>query len=95
MPEGFGLPGRRQGVTLIEVAVLIIVTGILAIYTVQSLHIAGEREGLAAERLASDLREATWGYLQSAISDLHEPGYYRDYGRRHLARFLAGVETVV
>jgi thiamine kinase-like enzyme len=41
-------------------------------------------------RLASDLREATWGYLQSAISSLHEPEYYRDYGRRHLTRFLAG-----
>jgi thiamine kinase-like enzyme len=43
-------------------------------------------------RLASDLREATWGYLQSAISKLHEPEYYQDYGRRHLARFLAGIE---
>jgi thiamine kinase-like enzyme len=43
-------------------------------------------------RLASDLREATWGYLQSAISNLHEPEYYLDYGRKHLAQFLAGVE---
>jgi len=43
-------------------------------------------------RLASDLREATWGYLQSAISNLHEPKYYREYGRRHLARFLAGID---
>jgi thiamine kinase-like enzyme len=43
-------------------------------------------------RLASDLREATWGYLQSAISNLHEPQYYLDYGDRHLARFLAGIE---
>ena len=41
-------------------------------------------------RLASDLREATWGYLQSVLSNLHEPEYYREYGRRHLARFLAG-----
>lgn len=46
-------------------------------------------------RLASDLREATWGYLQSAISNLHEPGYYQEYGRRHLARFLAGSEGLV
>lgn len=46
-------------------------------------------------RLTSDLREATWGYLQSAISSLHEPDYYRDYGRRHLARFLAGSEPLV
>jgi thiamine kinase-like enzyme len=45
-------------------------------------------------RLASDLREATWGYLQSAISSLHEPEYYRDYARRHLARFLAGSEQL-
>ncbi len=46
-------------------------------------------------RLASDLREATWGYLQSGISNLHEPAYYLDYGRRHLARFLAGSEPFV
>lgn len=41
-------------------------------------------------RLASDLREATWGFLQAAISKLHPPAYYLDYGRRHLDRFLAG-----
>jgi thiamine kinase-like enzyme len=46
-------------------------------------------------RLTSDLREATWGYLQAAISNLHEPEYYRDYGRRHLVRFLAGSEALV
>jgi ethanolamine transporter len=39
-------------------------------------------------RLVSDFREAMWGYLQSAISSLHEPSFYRDYGRRHLDRFL-------
>jgi thiamine kinase-like enzyme len=40
-------------------------------------------------RLASDFREAMWGYLQSVLSSLHEPRYYRDYGRKHLDRFLA------
>lgn len=40
-------------------------------------------------RLVSDLREATWGYLQSALSSLHDPQHYRDYGRRFLDRFLA------
>jgi thiamine kinase-like enzyme len=54
-----------------------------------------ERRRLRLMRLASDLREATWGYLQSAISGLHEPGYYLDYGREHLARFLAGADTLV
>jgi thiamine kinase-like enzyme len=54
-----------------------------------------ELRKLKRMRLASDLREATWGYLQSALSDLHESAYYRDYGRRHLARFLAGSEDVV
>jgi hypothetical protein len=40
-------------------------------------------------RLASDMREATWGYLQSAVSRLHEPDYYLNYGHNHLNRFLA------
>jgi len=37
-------------------------------------------------RLASDLREAMWGFLQSALStlDMDYPGY----GRKHLERFL-------
>jgi amino acid transporter/thiamine kinase-like enzyme len=39
-------------------------------------------------RLVSDLREATWGYLQSTLSSLHDPQHYRDYGRRFLDRFL-------
>ena len=40
-------------------------------------------------RMVSDLREATWGYLQSAISTLHNPQHYLDYARRFLDRFLA------
>jgi len=40
-------------------------------------------------RLVSDLREAMWGYLQSAVSRLHEPEYYLTYGRNHLNRFVA------
>jgi amino acid transporter/thiamine kinase-like enzyme len=44
-------------------------------------------------RLVSDLREATWGYLQSATSSLHEPKYYQDYGRRFLDQFLARLQT--
>jgi thiamine kinase-like enzyme len=43
---------------------------------------------VALMRLASDLREASWGYLQTAVATL---GYdYRAYGDRHLARFLVG-----
>ncbi|MFO0842631.1 MAG: choline/ethanolamine kinase family protein [Gemmataceae bacterium] len=41
-------------------------------------------------RLASDMREAAWGFLQAAISKLHPPGYYLAYGQKHLDRFLAG-----
>ena len=44
-------------------------------------------------RLVSDLREATWGYLQSAVSTLHNPQHYLDYGRRFLDRFLSAPET--
>lgn len=39
-------------------------------------------------RLASDMREATWGYLQAGTSKLHPPAYYLNYGRKHLMRFL-------
>ena len=38
-------------------------------------------------RQASDLREAMWGFLQSAISGLDVD--YFAYGCRHLDRFLA------
>jgi len=44
-------------------------------------------------RLVSDLRESTWGYLQSSISSLHNPQHYRDYGRRFLDRFLSAPAT--
>jgi amino acid transporter/thiamine kinase-like enzyme len=44
---------------------------------------------LQVMRLVSDLRESTWGYLQSAHSTLHPPQYYLDYGRRFLDRFLS------
>jgi thiamine kinase len=37
-------------------------------------------------RLASDMREAMWGFLQSALSTLNED--YLAYGRKHLERFL-------
>jgi len=40
-------------------------------------------------RLVSDLREATWGYLQSAVSRLYTPQHYQDYGRRYLDRALS------
>lgn len=45
-------------------------------------------------RLASDLREATWGFLQAGVSTLHPPAYYLDYGRRHLDRFLLGAAAL-
>ena len=40
-------------------------------------------------RLVSDMREATWGFLQAGVSQLESPEYYTDYGRRHLDRFRA------
>jgi thiamine kinase-like enzyme len=46
-------------------------------------------------RLVSDLREATWGFLQAGVSTLHSPGHYLDYGRLHLERFLAVAEGLV
>jgi thiamine kinase-like enzyme len=51
---------------------------------------ADDLRRLRLMRLASDMREAAWGFLQSAISKLHPAAYYLDYGRRHLDRFLAG-----
>jgi ethanolamine transporter len=45
-------------------------------------------------RLASDLREATWAYLQSAISKLAPAEPYPTYGKRHLDRFLAGASAM-
>ncbi|MBS1954176.1 MAG: phosphotransferase [Cyanobacteria bacterium SZAS-4] len=38
-------------------------------------------------RQASDMREATWGFLQTGISEL--PVDYLDYGQTHLQRFLS------
>lgn len=46
-------------------------------------------------RLVSDMREALWGYLQSAISHLHEPEYYLTYARNHLNRFVAARDALV
>lgn len=46
-------------------------------------------------RLASDMREAMWGYLQSAVSRLHEPDHYLSYGQTHLHRFLAASTALV
>jgi thiamine kinase-like enzyme len=46
-------------------------------------------------RLASDMREAMWGYLQSAVSRLHEPDYYLSYAQTHINRFLASSAALV
>ena len=43
-------------------------------------------------RLASDLRESLWGYLQSAISELDFD--FLGYGREHLDRFLSNASTI-
>ena len=45
-------------------------------------------------RLVSDLRKATWGYLQAGVSTLEGPAYYTAYGRRHLDRFFAATKGV-
>ena len=42
-------------------------------------------------RLASDLREAFWGFLQAGVSSLDFD--YRAYGQRHVDRFLSNVEA--
>ena len=44
-------------------------------------------------RLASDLREAMWGFLQTRISKLDFD--YQDYAQRHFERFLKGVEQLL
>lgn len=44
-------------------------------------------------RLASDLREAAWGFLQAGISKLHSPQYYLDYAAKHLNRFLSASQN--
>lgn len=46
----------------------------------------GDLRRLRLMRLASDLREAMWGFLQSALSTLNED--FSGYGRKHLERFL-------
>jgi thiamine kinase-like enzyme len=46
-------------------------------------------------RLVSDMREATWGYLQAGISTLKPPAEYLKYGREHLDRFLAAATGLV
>ncbi len=45
-----------------------------------------DRARLLLMRLASDLRESFWGFLQSGLSTLDFD--YAEYGRKHLTRFL-------
>jgi thiamine kinase-like enzyme len=42
-------------------------------------------------RLASDMREASWGFLQAGISAIDFD--FVGYGREHLERFLAGIKA--
>jgi hypothetical protein len=42
-------------------------------------------------RLASDLREAFWGFLQAGISSLEFD--FMEYGEKHLERFRQNVEA--
>jgi thiamine kinase-like enzyme len=48
----------------------------------------GDLRRLRLMRLASDMREAMWGFLQMGVSKLDFD--YRTYARRHLQRFLDG-----
>ncbi len=63
---------------------------LLALYfgEVRSEHL----RRLRLMRLASDLREAFWGFLQSAISTLDID--YLDYGRKHLRRFMISARSM-
>ena len=58
-------PGApRSGFTLLESVVTLVILGLLASFALQSLHIAGERESLAAERLVADIRYAqSWAMM--------------------------------
>ena len=47
---------------------------------------AADRRRLRLMRLASDMREAMWGFLQTRISKLDFD--YQTYARRHLKRFV-------
>ena len=50
-----------------------------------------DRAHLNLMMLASDLREAFWGFLQSKISSLDFD--YASYGKKHLERFLSRAST--
>ena len=49
-----------------------------------------DRAHLHLMRLASDLRESFWGFLQMGVSELDFD--YREYAHHHLNRFLRNVE---
>lgn len=53
---------------------------------------AADLRRLRLMRLASDMREAMWGFLQSALATLDED--FLAYGRKHLERFLASSERL-
>lgn len=59
----------------------------------QFIELYGTEDSDAFERVklmqvASDLREASWGYLQSAVSEIDFD--YIGYGKEHLDRFIKG-----
>jgi hypothetical protein len=43
-------------------------------------------------RQASDMRETTWGFLQTGISEL--PVDYLGYAQTHLERFLTAAQSI-
>jgi thiamine kinase-like enzyme len=67
-------------------------TALLAAYFGEATPDAHRR--LKLMRLASDLREAAWSYLQSAVSKQESPQAYLKRGNEHMERFQREARNV-